>query len=46
MEKPRKKKQPEPIQEDNSSDYKKVKNFGDYKWTLLNATLTKVLMEI
>jgi hypothetical protein len=35
------------VQDDNPSDYKKVKkNFGDYKWTPLNASLTEVLMEI
>jgi hypothetical protein len=45
-EKSKKRKKPEAVQDDNSLDYKKVKNFGDYKWTLLNATLTKVLMEI
>ncbi len=47
MEKSRKKKKPEAIQDDNSLDYKKVKkNFEDYKWPPLNAILTEVLMEI
>ncbi len=46
-EKSRKRKKPKAVQDYDSSDYKKVKkNFGDYKWTPLNTTLTKVLMEI
>jgi hypothetical protein len=46
-EKPKKKKNPEPIQDAGPGEYKKVKkNFGDYKWTPLNASLTEVLMEL
>ncbi|XP_062171075.1 uncharacterized protein LOC133876849 [Alnus glutinosa] len=40
-----KKKKSEAGQDSTSSDYKKVKkNFGDYKWTPLNATITEVIM--
>jgi hypothetical protein len=43
----KKKKKSEAGQDSTSSDYKKVKkNFGDYKWTPLNATLTEVMMAI
>jgi hypothetical protein len=46
-EKPKKKKKPEVAQDDNPGEYKKVKrNFGDYKWNPLNASLTEVLMEL
>jgi hypothetical protein len=46
-EKPKKKKNPEPTQEADPGEYKKAKkNFGDYKWTPLNASLTEVLMEL
>jgi hypothetical protein len=46
-EKPKKKKKPEATQDDGLRDYKKIKrNFRDYKWTPLNASLTKVLMEL
>jgi len=42
-----KKKKSEAVQDNKPLDYKKVrKNFGDYKWTPLNATLTKVMMVI
>jgi hypothetical protein len=46
-EKPKKKKNPEPIQDASPGEYKKAKkNFRDYKWTPLNASLTEVLMEL
>jgi hypothetical protein len=46
-EKPKKKKNPEPIQDAGPAEYKKAKkNFGDYKWTPLNASITEVLMEL
>jgi hypothetical protein len=46
-EKPKKKKKPEATQDDGPGEYKKIKrNFGDYKWTPLNASLTEVLMEL
>jgi hypothetical protein len=46
-EKPKKKKNPEPTQEAGPEEYKKAKkNFKDYKWTPLNASLTEVLMEL
>jgi len=46
-EKPKKKKNPEPTQDAGPGEYKKAKkNFGDYKWTPLNASLTEVLMEL
>jgi hypothetical protein len=46
-EKPKKKKNLEPIQDASPGEYKKAKkNFGDYKWTPLNASLTEVLMEL
>jgi hypothetical protein len=45
-EKPRKKKSLM-VQDNSPSDYKTVrKNFGDYKWTPLNATITEVMMAI
>ncbi|XP_062162167.1 uncharacterized protein LOC133869226 [Alnus glutinosa] len=41
-EKPKKKKNPEPTQDAGPGEYKKAKkNFGDYKWTPLNASLTE-----
>jgi len=44
---PKKKKNPEAIQDAGPREYKKTKkNFGDYKWTPLNASLTEVLMEL
>jgi hypothetical protein len=46
-EKPKKKKNPEATQDASPGGYKKTKkNFGDYKWTPLNASLTEVLMEL
>jgi len=46
-EKPKKKKKPEAMQDDGPGEYKKIKrNFRDYKWTPLNASLTEVLMEL
>ncbi|XP_062166896.1 uncharacterized protein LOC133873182 [Alnus glutinosa] len=46
-EKPKKKKKPEATQDDSPREYKKIKrNFRDYKWTPLNASLTEVLMEL
>jgi hypothetical protein len=45
--KPNKKKKSEVVQDNSPSNYKKVrKNFGDYKWTPLNATITEVMMAI
>jgi hypothetical protein len=45
--KPSKKKKSEVVQDNSPSNYKKVrKNFGDYKWTPLNATITEVMMAI
>jgi hypothetical protein len=42
-----KKKKSEVVQDNSPSNYKKVrKNFGDYKWTPLNATITEVMMAI
>jgi hypothetical protein len=47
FEKSSKKKKSEAVQDNNLSDYKKVRNnFEDYKWTPLNATLTEVMMAI
>jgi hypothetical protein len=35
------------VQDNSPSNYKKVrKNFGDYKWTPLNATITEVMLAI
>jgi len=46
-EKPKKKKNPEPTQDAGPGEYKKVKkNFGEYKWTPLNASLTEELMKL
>jgi hypothetical protein len=46
-EKPKKNKKPEATQDDGHGEHKKIKrNFGDYKWTPLNASLTEVLMEL
>jgi len=46
-EKPKKKKNPEPVQDAGPAEYKKEKkNFGDYKWTPLNTSITEVLMEL
>jgi hypothetical protein len=45
--KPNKKKKSDMVQDNSPSDYKNVrKNFGDYKWTPLNATITEVMMAI
>jgi hypothetical protein len=47
FEKPKKKKKLEAAHDDSPKEYKKVKkNFEDYKWTPLNASLTEVLMEL
>jgi hypothetical protein len=46
-EKPKKKKNPELVQDAGPAEYKKAKkNFGDYKWTPLNTSITEVLMEL
>jgi hypothetical protein len=46
-EKPKRKKNLEAIQDASPGEYKKAKkNFRDYKWTPLNASLTEVLMEL
>ncbi|XP_062176069.1 uncharacterized protein LOC133881128 [Alnus glutinosa] len=45
--KPKNKKNPQPIQDAGPGEYKKAKkNFRDYKWTPLNASLIVVLMEL
>ncbi|XP_062167092.1 uncharacterized protein LOC133873396 [Alnus glutinosa] len=45
--KPSKKKKSEAVQDNDPSDYKKVrKNFGDHKWIPLDATLTEVMRAI
>jgi hypothetical protein len=44
---PKKKKNPDAIRDAGPGEYKKTKkNFRDYKWTPLNASLTEVLMEL
>jgi hypothetical protein len=46
-EKPKRKNNPKAIHDAGPREYKKTKkNFGDYKWTPLNASLTEVLMEL
>ncbi|XP_062170604.1 uncharacterized protein LOC133876353 [Alnus glutinosa] len=46
-EKPKRKKNPKATQDASPEEYKKAKkNFRDYKWIPLNASLTEVLMEL